>query len=65
MKTARAMHAPQAFNLAAFVAAGNEQLAAGRPDEAEALYRQAEALAPKHPEVLHALGLVSWRRGAS
>ena len=62
--SARAMHAPHAFNLAALIAAGNEQLAARRLAEAEALYRQAEALAPSHPEVLHALGLVSWRHGA-
>lgn len=34
---------------------------AGRLTEAEAAYRQALELAPQHPEVLHLLGLVSYR----
>jgi predicted TPR repeat methyltransferase len=59
-----AMHDVRGSDLAALVAAGNAQLAAGRFTEAGALYAEARALDPDNPEVLHALGLIAWRGGA-
>jgi predicted TPR repeat methyltransferase len=57
------VHAPQLSDRAALVAAGQAQLAAGRLGEARGHFAAARALAPDDPEILHALGVVSWRSG--
>ncbi len=51
----------QTGDIASWLNQGNAHHQAGRLTEAEQAYRQALAIAPRHPDALHLLGLLSYR----